>query len=280
MKASTSTLLAISALAALVACSEKKTPAPKHGAASPAVAPGATPGATPGVTPGTSPGTTPDSFAVALEDPSAALRFEAGKPLRVLYKITGSEGKELAVGLFELPPGAKVTRDASQVTVAWESPTAGKHGLKVIVRDKKACEAATSDAAKCDIKEADWGKTAKESYDIVSAKATLDVTTGGTSPSTPSPTPAPGTTPGGGNGDLISQILGQLGGAGGPDLQNTLSGLSGGQLQQVLALLQGSGGNLDINSILALVTGFALQNQQGAPGGVAGPVPGVKPTPN
>lgn len=168
----------------------------------------------------------------------AALKIGTASPANVAFTLTGADGKDLILGLSEAPIGVKLARTGNTVTMSWAAPLKGSYGIRFVLRDRAACEAAESDASKCEIPEADYGRIGVKGYDIASERFTLEVTEGG------------GLLGGGGggNGTLIDQITGLLGGGG--NVQGLLQGLSNGQLQQVLGLAQGG---FDLSSITALL---------------------------
>lgn len=181
----------------------------------------------------------------------AALSVKVGTPVSVTFNLTGADGREIFVGMMSSPSGATVSTSGSTVTYSWLTPTGGTYPLKFLLRDRAACEAAETDATACSITSSDTALVAK-SYDVASQEFSLVVSTDDSLalPGTAAGNAA-GANAGGGNGQMIQQIVGLLGGGG--NLAGLLQGLGGGQLQQILSQLQSGGGGGGITQLIGLL---------------------------
>ena len=203
------------------------------------------------------------SLSIKLKDGGTTIDGESGESLKEEFEITGANsGSDVYLALTERPTGLRISgRNTLKPTLTWLNPKQGKHKIKFVLRDAKACEEKEDDNDDCVLDSTSDGKvTASNSYDRESSTFTLDIDRGSNDSTN-------NNNNGGGGGDnkneLIQKILqiggGLLGGGGGGDLQGLLGGLGTGQLQNILGGLTGGGGGAGgLQNILGGLLGGGL----------------------
>lgn len=184
-------------------------------------------------------------------------RFTAGQPLNLYFRVVGDAGRNVVAALAETPPGARITLTPGRATLTWDLPQVGTYGLRILVRDMNQCAAVeTANPAACPLTDALASTAAiqPKPYDAATDRLTLEVVATGIIATGTGTGITTGTNPTG----LIGQITNLAGGSAG----GLLSGLSTGQLQQVLAMLQGGSGGSLASIVAAVVGGLALTDEE------------------
>lgn len=188
-----------------------------------------------------------DDLGIEPSDTAQTWEFAAGQSIEVEFTLTGVGNRDVSVGLMEAPSGLQLQQSGRRVTLSWSVPSQGDHDIQFLLRDEDACREQENDDSGCVISASDFGQLTQQSYDEVSQVYTLTVGNGSNL---------------GGNGNIISQIMGLLGGQGGSGLSALLGGMDPSQLGQILQMLQGGG---DIGQIIALITGGMSLNGESSP---------------
>jgi hypothetical protein len=183
-----------------------------------------------------------------------------GSPVEMRFKLEGGNADDYDVGINKGPTGATVNKTGSDVVFKWASAV-GVEQITFVIRNMNKCrEKENGNSAACEISKGfGTSVTVNRDYDTVSSQFVIKIKDSGITNGNGFGAGAGAGAGGGGGGNdqLIQQIVGLLGGGGGGGggggITDLLSGLGGGQLQQILGQLQGGGGGGGITQLLGIL---------------------------